>query len=74
MVYQTIYDIFSQLLPWLRHQKCFLVFLMPNKMLIQQAHRITVVALHLGVFQGVVYFLMEALWIKNIEESNDKFY
>ena len=51
-----------------------LAFLMPNRIYILQAHRITTVALHLGVFQGIVIFLREALWIKSIEESNDKLY
>ena len=32
------------------------------------------IALHLGVFQGIVYFLREALWMKSIGESNDKLY
>ena len=41
---------------------------------IPQVHRITAVALHLRVFQGIVYFLREALWLKSIEESNDKLY
>ena len=39
-----------------------LVFLMLNRIWIPQAHRITAVALHLGVFQGIVIFLREALW------------
>ena len=39
-----------------------LAFLMPNRIYILQAHRITAVALHLGVFQGIVFFLREALW------------
>ena len=47
---------------------------MLNRIWIPQAHRITAVALHLGVFQGIVYFLREALWINRIEESNDKLY
>ena len=51
-----------------------LVFLMPKRIDILQAHRITIVALHLGVFQGTIIFLREALWIKSIEESNDKLY
>jgi len=33
----------------------------PKRILIRQAHRITVVALHHGVFQGIVFFLREAL-------------
>ena len=37
-------------------------FLCPNRILIPQAHRITTVALHHGVFQGIVFFLREALW------------
>jgi hypothetical protein len=37
---------------------------MPNRIYIPQAHRITDVALHLGVFQGIVNILREALWIK----------
>ena len=37
-------------------------FLCPIKIDILHAHRITVVALHLGVFQGIVIFLREALW------------
>jgi len=32
------------------------------------------IALHLGVFQGIIIFLREALWIKSIKESNDKVY
>ena len=67
-------DIFSQLLPWQRRQKCLLVFFMLNRIWISQAHRITVVALHLGVFQDIVIFLREALWIKSIKELNDKLY
>ena len=51
-----------------------LAFLMPNRIYIPQAHIITDVALHLGVFQGIVNILREALWIKSIEESNDKLY
>ena len=51
-----------------------LVFLMLDRIWIPQAHRINTVALHLGVFQGIVIFLREALWIKSIEESNDKLY
>ena len=51
-----------------------LAFLTLNRIWIPQAHRITAVALHLGVFQGIVYFLREALWLKSIEESNDKLY
>ena len=39
-----------------------LVFLILNRIWIPQAHRITAVALHLGVFQGIVIFLREALW------------
>jgi hypothetical protein len=35
---------------------------MPDRIDILQAHRINVVALHLGVFQGIVFFLREALW------------
>ena len=61
-VYHTIYDIFSQLLLRQQRQKCLLVFLMPDRIVILQAHRITAVALHLGVFQGIVFFLKEALW------------
>jgi len=51
-----------------------LAFLMPNRICIPQAHRITAVALHLGVFQGIVNILREAIWIKSIEESNDELY
>ena len=51
-----------------------LAFLTLNRIWIPQVHRITAVALHLGVFQGIVYFLREALWVKSIEESNDKLY
>ena len=47
-----------------------LAFLTLNRIWIPQAHRITDVALHLGI----VYFLKEALWIKSIGESNDKLY
>ena len=43
-----------------------------NGICIPQVHRITVVALHLGVFKGIVNILREALWLKSIEESNDK--
>ena len=67
-------DIFIQLLPRQRRQKCLLAFLTLNRIWIPQAHRITAVALHLGVFQGIVYFLREALWLKSIEESNEKLY
>ena len=67
-------DIFSQLLLRQRRQKCLLAFLTLNRIWIPQAHRITAIALHLGVFQGIVYFLREALWIKIIEELNDKLY
>jgi len=42
--------------------KRLLAFLMPNRICIPQAHIITVVALHLGVFQGIVNILREALW------------
>ena len=55
-------NIFSQLLPRQCRQKCLLVFLMLNRIWIPQAHRITVVALHLGVFQSIVIFLKEVLW------------
>ena len=51
-----------------------LAFLTLNRIWIPQAHRITTVALHLGVFQGIVYFLREALWSRSLEESNDKLY
>jgi len=47
---------------------------MPKRISIPEAHRITTVALYLGVFQGIILFLREALWIKSIEESNDKVY
>ena len=43
-------------------QKCLWAFLTLNRIWIPQAHRITVVALHVGVFQGIVFFLREALW------------
>ena len=70
--YQTIQRyLFSQLLPRQQRQKCLLAFLMPDRIDILQVHRITAVALHLRVFQGIVIFLREALWIKSIEESND---
>ena len=36
-------------------------FLCPIRIDILQAHRITVVALHLGVFQDIIFFLREAL-------------
>jgi len=39
-----------------------LEFLMPDRINILQAHRITAVALHLGVFQGIVFFLRKAIW------------
>jgi hypothetical protein len=51
-----------------------LVFLMPNRIYIPQSHRITAVALHLGVFHGIIKLLGEALWIKSIKEANDKLY
>ena len=51
-----------------------MAFLMPDRIYILQAHRNTDVALHLGVFQGIIDFLREALWIKSIKESNDKLY
>ena len=54
--------IFSQLLSRQWCQKCLLAFLTLNRIWIPQAHRITDVALHLGVFQGIVIFLREALW------------
>jgi hypothetical protein len=47
---------------------------MPNRICISQAHKIAAVALHLGVFQGIVNFLREALWLKSIEEAYDKVY
>ena len=50
------------------------MFLTLNRIWILQAHKITAVALHLGVFQGIVYFLREALWLTSIEESNEKLY
>ena len=37
------------------------VFLVPDRIDILQAHRITAVALHLGVLQDIVFFLREAL-------------
>ena len=37
-------------------------FLCPIRIDILQAHRITAVALHLRVFQGIIFFLREALW------------
>jgi len=43
-----LYDNFSQLLPHQRRQKCLLVSS------ILQAHRIIGVALHHGVFRGIV--------------------
>ena len=46
----------------LEYYVCLLAFLMPNRIDILKAHRITAVALHLGVFQGIVFFLREALW------------
>ena len=55
-------DIFSQLPPRQWRQECLLAFLTLNRIWIPQAHKITVVALHLGVFQGNVIFLREALW------------
>ena len=58
----------------MNHVELLLVFLTLNRIWIPQAHRITAVALHLGVFQGIIYFLREALWIKSIEESIDKLY
>jgi hypothetical protein len=47
---------------------------MPKRIDIMQAHRITVVAFYLGVFQGIVNFLEKALWLKSIEEANDNLY
>ena len=46
----------------LEYYVCLLAFLMPDRIDIPQAHRITVVALHLSVFQDIVFFLREALW------------
>ena len=43
-------------------QDPMLAFLMPDRIDILQAHRITAVAHHLRVFQGIVFFLREALW------------
>ena len=45
-----------------RPSELLLVFLMPKRTDILPAHKITAVALHLGVFQGNVIFLREALW------------
>ena len=42
--------------------KTLSVFLMLIRIWIPQAHRITTVALHLGVFLGIIIFLKEALW------------
>ena len=42
--------IFSLLLSQQRRQKCLLAFLTLNRIWIPQAHRITAIALHLGVF------------------------
>ena len=41
-------------------------FLCPIIIDILQAHRITAVALHLGVFQGIVFFLQESTMVKSI--------
>ena len=49
------------MLPRQRRQKCLLAFLMPDRLDILQEHIITAVALHLGVFQGIIFFLREAL-------------
>ena len=54
--------------------RVLLAFLTLNRIWIPQVQRITAVALHLGVFQGIVYFLREVLWLKSIEELNDKLY
>ena len=37
-------------------------FFMPDRIYILQVHIITAVALQLGVFQSIVFFLREALW------------
>jgi hypothetical protein len=37
-------------------------FLCPKRILIPQAHKITAVALHHRVFEGITFFLREALW------------
>ena len=60
--YQAIYDIFSQLLPGNDARNACWRFLCPIRIDILQAHRITAVALHLGVFQGIVFYLREGLW------------
>jgi len=49
-------------------------FLCLIELWIPQAHRITTVALHLGVFQGIIIFLREARRGKEYRESNDKLY
>jgi hypothetical protein len=49
-----------------------LVFLMIKRIDISQAYRITIIAFHLGVFQNIVNFLGESLWLKSIEK--DKLY
>ena len=53
----------NHLLPMSKHalDGCWR-FLCPIRIDILQAHRITAVALHLAVFQGIVFFLREALW------------
>jgi hypothetical protein len=49
-------------------------FLCSNRISILQEHGITVVALQLGVFQSIVNFPGEALWLKSVEEANNKRY
>ena len=34
---------------------------MPQEYIIPQAHRITIVAIHRGVLQGIIFFLKEAI-------------
>ena len=46
----------------LEYYVCLLAFIMHDRIDIPQAQRITAVALHLEVFQGIVFFLREALW------------
>ena len=43
-----------------------LAFLMPDRIDILQAHRITTVALHLGVFQGIIFFPQGSTMVKSI--------
>ena len=58
---QSLYHDFGRNRPKTVVELCWR-FLCPIIIDILQANRITAVALHLGVFQGIVFFLREALW------------